>query len=581
MKKWTCIGFWILSLVKFAGAQEQLSTRQQAENLYRRYDYFTSARLYQKLVKKTKNDVNILERIADCYRLINQYEEAEKWYALTVADPKASAAAHYHYAEILLRGQKFDLAKQQYELCFKSNSPSLTRKLATCDSAALWMKTSSNYTVSDHLSFNTNFSDWGLTYEGKTGLVFTSDRINDENDLDYRTGNNWFKLYEGDINSERISQFDVVDARGHSYNNYYHFGPIAFNNAADTAYITVTTGRPALLLPVDSDSERGHNLYTRRLQLLMARKKDNQWIAIGNFPYDDVNHYSLGDATLSKDGRIIYFTSDMPGGLGKTDIWYCEKKAGGGWDTPVNCGKTINTAEEDEFPTIGGDGALYYASKGLPGMGGYDIYRAKGGKAEWTTPENLKYPLNSTSDDFYLETRDGLTGYICSNREGGKGSDDIYSFTLVPKKPSQPAKPNAQADTPKTKPSQPIRFEKGFILTTIYYDLDKSDIRQDAILEMDKLVLLLNQHPTLTIELSSYTDSRASDQYNIALSQRRAAAAVNYLVKNGISASRLVSKYFGETHLVNQCADGVNCTEQEHQLNRRTEFKVISGGDGR
>ena len=579
MKKWTCIGLWLLALVNYAGAQEQLSVRQQADNFYRHYDYFASARLYQKLVKKTKNDVNILERIADCYRLINQYDEAEKWYALTVADPKASAAAHYYYAEILLRDLKFDLAKQQYELCFKSNSLSLTRKLATCDSAALWMKAPPDYVVNNHPSFNTNFSDWGLTYEGKTGLVFASDRVNDQSDLDYRTGNNWFKLYEGDINNERTSQFDVVDKLGHSYNNYYHFGPIAFNNTADTAYITVTTGRPAMLLPADTDSKKGHGTYTRRLQLLMAQKKDNQWVVIGNFPFDDVSHYSLGDAALSKDGKVIYFTSDMPGGVGKTDIWYCEKKVGGGWNSPVNCGKTINTAEEDEFPTIGDNGALYYASKGLPGMGGYDIYKAKGEKAQWITPENLKYPINSTSDDFYLVTRDGLTGYLSSSREDGKGSDDIYSFTLVQKKPLQPATPIASADTPKTKSSSPINLEKGFVLTTIYYDLDKSNIRPDAVLEMDKLVVLLNQHPAVMIELSSYTDSRASEHYNIALSQRRAAAAVDYLIKNGVSASRLVAKYYGETHLVNQCADGVNCTEQEHQLNRRTEFKVIGGGN--
>ncbi len=578
MKKLTCIGFWILALVKYAGAQEQLGIRQQANNLYQRYDYFASARLYQKLIKKTNNEVNILERIADCYRLINQYDEAEKWYALTVADPKASAAAHYHYAEILLRDQKFDLAKQQYQLCFKSNSPSLARKFATCDTAALWMKAPSDYTVKDHPAFNSSFSDWGLAYEGKTGLVFASDRVNDQNDLDYRTGNNWFKLYEGDVNGERTSQFDVVDKLGHSYNDYYHFGPIAFNNTADTAYITVTTGRPAVLLPADTDSKKGHGTYTRRLQLLMAHKKDNQWVVIGNFPFDDVSHYSLGDAALSKDGKVIYFTSDMPGGQGKTDIWYCEKKAGGGWSSPVNCGKAINTAEEDEFPTIGGDGALYYASKGLPGMGGYDIYKAKGGKAEWTTPENLKYPINSTSDDFYLATRDGLTGYFSSSREGGKGSDDIYSFTLT-QKPPQLTNAAARADTPKTKPVRPINLKKGFVLTTIYYDLDKSNIRPDAVLEMDKLVALLNQHPAVTIELSSYTDSRASENYNIALSQRRAAAAVDYLVKNGIAASRLVAKYYGETHLVNQCADGVNCTEQEHQLNRRTEFKVISGGN--
>jgi tetratricopeptide (TPR) repeat protein len=213
MKKLVCIGLWILVLGKYAGAQEQLSIRQQADNLYRRYDYFASALLYQKLIKKANNDVNILERIADCYRLINQYEEAEKWYALTIADPKASAGAHYHYAEILLRDQKFDLAKQQYALCFKSGSLSLARKTATCDSAALWIVAAA-YTIKDHSTFSSTFSDWGLTYEGKTGLVFASDRVNDPNDLDYRTGNNWFKLYESDVNGNGVKEFDVIDALG-------------------------------------------------------------------------------------------------------------------------------------------------------------------------------------------------------------------------------------------------------------------------------------------------------------------------------------------------------------------------------
>ncbi|HZY36010.1 MAG TPA: OmpA family protein [Mucilaginibacter sp.] len=577
MKRLVFIGLCVVALVKYTVAQEQLSLRQQADNLYQRFEYFKSAQLYQKLVKKSGNDVKLLERLADCYRNINQYEEAEKWYGMAAADPKANKITHYYYAEILLRDQKLELAKQQYKLYYNNDNAGLKRKLATCDSAASWMKMPSEYSVKNHSSFNTNFSDWGLTYEGKTGLVFTSDRINDANDLDNRTGNNWFKLYEGDATGDQTRQFDVVNALGQSLNDYYHFGPIAFNNAADTAYITVTTGRPAILLPADSDSKRGQKLYTRRLQLLIARKKDNQWVLTGSFPYDNVAQYSLGDATLSKDGRIIYFTSDMPGGMGKTDIWYCEKNVNGDWSQPVNCGRTINTPEEDEFPNIGGDGALYYASKGLPGMGGYDIYKAEGAKNNWKTPENLKYPINSTSDDFYLVTRDGSSGYLSSNREGGKGSDDIYSFVLE-HKPAVSSKPLAKVDTPKAKLSNPPELRPGFVLTTIYYDLDKSNIRPDAALEMDKLVALLKEKPDLKIELSSHTDSRASDQYNMALSQRRAAAAVEYLVQRGISASRLVAKYYGETRLVNQCADGVPCTEQEHQLNRRTEFRVIGGG---
>jgi len=571
MKRLMIIGLFLLALLKYAAAQEQLSLKQQADRYFDRYEYFKSVKLYLKLVKK-KTDVRILERIAGCYRNINHYEDAEAWYAKAIADPKATKISHYYYAEVLLRDQKFDLAKQQFRLYYNNDAASLTRKLAICDSAALWMKAPSAYKIKNYAALNTSYSDWGLTYYGKTGLLFTSDRIADESDLDYRTGNNWFKLYECDTSGKQVRPFDVVNLLGQSLNDYYHFGPIALNPTADTAYITVTTGKPAMALPADSDAMPGNNLYTRRLHLLVAHKKNGQWVVSGNFPYDNVEKYSIGEAALSKDGRVIYFTSDMPGGFGKTDLWYCQKRSDGSWSSPVNCGKTINTAEEDAFPVMGGDGNLYYASKGLPGMGGYDIYVATGEKDHWSTPVNLKYPINSTSDDFYLVTNDGKSGYLSSNREGGQGSDDIYSFKRTD---SIPPKPIIKSKLPEMIAAIP-QLPKQIVINTIYYDLDKADIRPDAAVELDKLAVLLKQYPAMKVELSSYTDSRASDQYNMNLSLRRASAVVVYLVGKGISGDRLFIKYYGKTHLVNGCGDQVNCTEAEHQLNRRTEFRVIS-----
>ncbi|BAU52124.1 OmpA family protein [Mucilaginibacter gotjawali] len=570
MKRLMIIGLCTLILAKYAGAQEQLSIKQQADNYYVRYEYFKSLNLYLKLVKK-KTDIRILERIADCYRNINRYEDAETWYAKATTDLKASKISHYYYAEVLLRDEKFDLAKQQFGLYYGGGAVGLSRKLALCDSAALWMRSASAYKIKNYTKLNTSFSDWGLTYYGKTGLFFTSDRIADENDLDYRTGNNWFKLYECDTSGTRIGAFDVVNSLGQSYNDYYHFGPIVLNKTADTAYITVTTARSAAALPTDTDSTPGKSLYSRRLHLLMAHKKKDQWVVGGDFPYDNVEKYSVGEAALSKDGKTIYFTSDMPGGFGKTDLWYCEKRTDGSWGIPINCGKNINTAEEDAFPVIGGDGNLYYASKGLPGMGGYDIYCAKGQKDQWSTPVNLKYPINSTSDDFYLVTNDGKSGYLSSNREGGQGGDDIYSFIRID---SIPLKQIVKVKTPEPVAAK-TQSKPNIVINNIYYDLDKADIRPDAAAELDKLVVLLKQYPAIKIELSSYTDSRASDQYNISLSQRRAAAVVVYLVDRGISGDRLVIKYYGKTHLVNGCTDDVKCTEAEHQLNRRTEFRVM------
>ena len=201
-------------------------------------------------------------------------------------------------------------------------------------------------------------------------------------------------------------------------------------------------------------------------------------------------------------------------------------------------------------------------------MGGYDIYAAKGEKADWSEPQDLKYPINSTSDDFYLVTRDGLNGYFSSNREGGAGSDDIYSFSHPPVVPSKHG-----SDSATTAASAPPG--QGFTFEPIYYDLDKSNIRTDAAIVLDQLVAFMNQYPQLKMEVFSFTDSRASGDYNEALSQRRATAAIDYLIAKGISPNRLTGKWFGETNLVNNCAPGIPCTEAQHQLNRRTEFTVV------
>ncbi len=576
MKKLLFTGLWILVLVKYAGAQEQLSVKQQADKFFERYEYFKSLNLYLKLVKKDKTNVQVLERIADCYRNMNRYEDAEAWYAKATADAKASKQSHYYYAEALLRDQKFESAKKQYQLYFADAPDDLKLKLAVCDSAALWMTQQAAYKIKNEANLNTEFSDWGLSYEGKAALVFASDRKTDEQNIDNRTGNNWFKLYEMTADSRNINQLSVAADDNSIFNDSYHVGPIAFNSKVDTAYITVTTEIPPKQLALDKPATK--RLFTRRLQLVMASKRNGQWVVFGSFPYNNIQQYSLGDAALSKDGHLIYFTSDMPGGEGKTDIWYCEKRGDGTWDKPVNCGKTINTKDEEAFPTIGGDGALYYSSKGLAGMGGYDIYKAKGEKAQWNTPENLKYPLNSTSDDFYLITSDGISGYLSSNREGGKGSDDIYSFTYKPID-TIPSKRITRTDTSALTAAKPQKTKPEIVLKTIYYDLDKANIRPDAAVELDKLVVILTQYPALKIELSSYTDSRASGPYNMALSLRRAAAVVDYLVEKGISSDRLVVRYYGKTHLVNGCTDHVKCSEEEHQLNRRTEFRAIGDGE--
>ena len=121
-----------------------------------------------------------------------------------------------------------------------------------------------------------------------------------------------------------------------------------------------------------------------------------------------------------------------------------------------------------------------------------------------------------------------------------------------------------------------IELNKAIRLKNIYYDLDKSFIRPDAAKELNKLIKIMKDNPTLIIEIGSHTDSRANDDYNMALSQRRAKAAVEYITSVGdIDENRIIAHGYGETRLLNRCANGVKCTEEEHQLNRRTEFTIL------
>ena len=302
------------------------------------------------------------------------------------------------------------------------------------------------------------------------------------------------------------------------------------------------------------------------------------------------------------------------------------------------------------FPYAGEDGSLYFSSNGWPGMGGLDIFLAKGSKQNWTKAVNLRYPVNSSGDDFGFillpSTDDTLKGYLSSNRKGGKGGDDIYSFTfkkpnpkiilavkgiVTDRKTGKPisganvtlymnnqslvAAQNVKSDgvflfelakesdynlvakkekfdtgtklisTKGIKKSDTLvadlklgtLFEVGkiFTLKNINYDFDKDNIRPDAAKILDGLVDIMRDNPTLEIELGSHTDSRGADKYNLALSQRRAQSVVNYLVSKGISRMRMIAKGYGETALLNACDDGVKCTDEQHQENRRTVFKVL------
>jgi peptidoglycan-associated lipoprotein len=417
------------------------------------------------------------------------------------------------------------------------------------------------------------------------------------------------------------------------------------------------------------------------VDLYMSRNVGGQWTVPAILPINDSLAWD-GSPAFSRDGKTLYFASNRAGGSGGIDLYRTNMDASGRFSKPVNMGKDINTAGDDMFPYVAEGGKLYFASDGHPGLGKLDLFSATRTQGVISI-ENLGLPFNSPQDDFGLIFYQNLKkGFFASNRDGGKGDDDIYYFaspeepdsTTVaqnndPTNPLNPNNPNYINGKPKVVryflggnvvansqnatpidsaiihilpdtsdtqiaqlPSnsegkfgkQPVEegksysllverkgyiskrepfsmngrsvppiflskeltdttfnvtikldkleLNKTFVLENIYYDLNKYNIRSDAAIELDKLVQILKDNPTMKIELSSHTDARATDAYNMTLSQNRAESAVTYLNTKGIDADRMVARGYGERELIVPNAK----TEEEHQRNRRTEFTILS-----
>ncbi|MET3880201.1 tetratricopeptide repeat protein [Chitinophaga sp. OAE865] len=437
MKKYAGIILLTFS-IQFLQAQEQLSLDKQAAVYYDKYDYAKAASLYERIAakKKDKTSTLVLERLADSYRHINEYETAAGWYAKLLARSDAPADARLYYGDMLKSAGKYAEAKAAYtQYAQTGNQERVKNRIAGCDAAQEWIQAPTPVAIRNVERLNTVGSDWGATgYPG--GIVFVSDSLY-RNQLQNgshfnrnvygRTRTDYQRLYIGDTaNYGNVYINDFSPAFNRSK---YHVGPAVFDKDYRTAYVTMTNADRRIPAVKENKVRYGY----RRLELFSSVKDANgKWGELIPFPYNKPDEYSVGHAALSNDGNTLYFAADMPGGQGATDIWYSEKQGDGKWGAPVNCGPGINTPEAEEFPTIAPDGSLYFSSKGWPGMGGFDIFHSSGSKAQWSAPENLRYPTNSPGDDFYFVAEANGNTYFASNRTGGKGSDDIYSITTPP-----------------------------------------------------------------------------------------------------------------------------------------------------
>ncbi len=635
----------VSGLFKIVNAQEQLGLRERAIKHYNQYEYYQAAQLLQKLADVKKPKLSDLELLADCYFKMKNYELAENWYSRVFNLPKSKTENLIKYGEVLKANQKYSEAKQIFLQYVKLNGDQsrVATDIAGCDSSLVWMATPTLYQLKNEALINTTLSEFSVfPYQNK--VFYTGEPDTSLLKTIYaRTGNPYLRIFTADKSNNDLSK-GTIDLSAFNTGKY-HIGPVSTSKDGSVLYITRTTAGKVLEL---SEADR-IKYQTNNLELYTFKKNKDKWEEL-SFLYNNVQKYSVGHASLSNDEKVLYFVSNMKGGFGGTDIWYCELQNDGAWSKPQNAGALINTSKDEMFPYAGENGNLYFSSNGWPGMGGLDIFVAKGSRQNWSKANNLKYPVNSSTDDFgfisFPTTNETLNGYLSSNRKNGKGGDDIYSFTytkpyvkntltlkgaikdvksgkLLPganlslyKGPSLVASQNVKSDgafsfelAKETDYSLTVKREKFntdtklistkglkitdtltidfklltlfeigkiFALNNINYDFNKDNIRPDAAKILDGLVDILRDNPSLEIELGSHTDSRGKDNYNLALSQRRAQSAVNYMVSKGISRTRMVAKGYGETQLLNKCEDGVNCTDAQHQENRRTVFTVVN-----
>ena len=629
----------------------------KSKNLMASFEYTKALQSYKDYFVTAEPKIENARDMVECYVNTSDTKNAVVWQKKVVLFNEHTSNDVLVLAKLLMSQGDFDEAMVQFGEYAKKAPSEKTRGrnnlMAACLNSLEWMKNPEYIAVTNVSSINTENSEFGLM-EFNNNYLLTSDRkmpgiSYSKEDYAGWTGNPYYKLsvVESTKDGGLKAPSKIVDG----LNNKYHNGPAYFDHNSDLVYFTRTVMKKVTKGPVNSDptsfkaSEvKSGSEYVNRLEIYSSEYGNGKWSDPAPFKYNNSENYSIGHPTLSPDGKILYFVSDMPGGYGGSDIYFCEQKADGSWSEPKNCGSTINSEGKEVFPCMDSDGTLYYSSDGLPGMGGLDLFSAKGSRRIWSDPINLKYPMNSPKDDFSISfTESGKVGYFASNRDGGKGLDDIYSFAPDPPSSivlvgitkgktgneslellsgvtvqlnssegknliltsdnngkfyselscSSNYEVNGLKDgyfsqskefgtTCKTKRDtvfveldlDKIILNKSIVLENIYYDFDKWFIRPDASTEIDKLVKILVDNPKIKIELGSHTDSRGNNDYNQKLSQKRAESAVAYIISKGVSSDRITAKGYGESQLINDCKDGVNCDEELHQKNRRTEFKV-------
>ncbi|UWY27726.1 OmpA family protein [Flavobacterium sp. TR2] len=625
------------------GSYGQQNQMKKGNNDYEKCAYVDAVKVYEKVFERGYKSADMLKKLGNAYYFQADYANAAKWYGELFALPDSKEAEYYYrYAQSLKATMNYAKADEVLKEFSKMDKQDSRAVMAMDQKNYLdaIKKNSGKFTVKD-AGINSDKSDYGSAVLGKK-IIFASARGN--NKMNEWNGENCTDLYEADLKDD--GSFGTPSKFGGDLNTKYNESTPVFTKDGQTVYFTRNNYM--------NGKKRMNKQNIILLKLYKATKVGDKWGNVKELPFNS-NDYSVAHPALSPDEKTLYFVSNMPGTLGDSDIFKVSINGNDMYGTPVNLGSGINTKGRESFPYVTDANEIYFASDGHPGLGGLDIFSGSiDSKGAVSNIQNLGADINSAQDDFaYIINTVTGKGYFSSNKVGGKGSDDIYSFEkkkctqelngvitdaetgiILPgakvslfemndlslknsmladasgkynftvdcgkhynvraEKPEYTTKEVAIAIpeiSGKTSLSLSISLEKSkcrvvvgddlgkcFNIKNIYFDLDKSNIRAEAALDLEKILVVMNENPTMELDIRSHTDCRASKAYNMALSDRRAKSTIQWLIKNGIAPNRLTGRGYGESKLVNHCeCEGkvaTPCTEEEHQANRRSEFII-------
>ena len=597
-----------------------------ADKAYDTMAYEKAIHNYEKAMRKEKEPESLL-KLANAYRLRKEHLNAELTYAkidhLNVMDDED----YLNYAQVLMSVGKYEKAALVLDLVLvKDPTNEMAQDLYfSCHGGQSFYADTTLYSLKP-IQFK-GLKNCFAAVPYANSIIFAADKEASTNSAYNWTGNSYLDIYSSKQSIDG-NWMEPEKLKG-PINGKYHEGPAAFSPDMRTIYFTRTNAEQKRLTK-DSASVVHFKLFEAKVN------EKGEWANVTEFAFDRDDH-STGHPTISDNGKILYFVSDRPGGYGGTDI-YMSRSVSGAWTEPENLGPTVNSSGNEMFPFIKGD-LLYFSSTGHFNMGGLDVFRSRIVNGKWGEPVNMLYPVNSPQDDMaFVLNKDGQSGFLSSDRSGSDmiyefdshpprlivegtiinagtslplagvevrlqdmdtgeeytsltGAEGSFMFDLLPERNYRVLGSKDGLFTRSEDIStmdqlisrtyhvdlylDEIIQDRSIVIENIYYDYDSWDLRAEAAVELNKLVRLFTDNPHLVFEVGSHTDSRASDMYNFLLSDMRARSAVDYLIYYGVDPDKIVAKGYGERRLVNDCYNGVLCSEEDHQKNRRAEFKVI------